>query len=123
MAFLLSRKGEPLPLATLAMRHELAKSYAQFLPDLPLDQWRRIRGEQEIIARYEPEQALDTLRVLLADRADRERLLTLLDKLMADERVQRANPTPEQIAMTERIRAILNGKPVRERRLAAVARS
>jgi hypothetical protein len=120
VAYLLSRKGEPLPLSRLVMRKELAESYAGYVPEVPPDQWRRIRGEQEIIARYEPEQALGTLPTLLDNRADRERLLTLLDKLMADERVQRAKPTPEQLAMLERIRAVLSGKPARERSLAAV---
>jgi pimeloyl-ACP methyl ester carboxylesterase len=123
VAYLLSRKGEPLPLSRLIMRKELAESYAGYVPEVPPDQWRRIRGEQEIIARYEPEQALGTLPVLLNHRADRERLLTLLDKLMADERVQMAKPTPEQLSMLERIRAVLSGKPVRERRLAAVGQS
>ena len=65
-----------------------------YLPDLPLDQWRRIRGEQEIIARYEPEQAIVTLPALLDDRADRERLLTLLDKLMADGACRTHRPRP-----------------------------
>ncbi len=31
------------------------------MPPLTLEQWRRIRGEQEIIVRYEPERALETL--------------------------------------------------------------
>jgi poly(3-hydroxyalkanoate) synthetase len=112
VAFLLTRKGEPLPLSRLVMRDELAKAYAGYLPDLPPDQWRRIRGEQEIIARYEPEQAIATLPALLDSRADRERLLTLLDKLMADQRVQTAQPTSEQLAMLERIRAVLSSEPV-----------
>ncbi|HVL07683.1 MAG TPA: DUF3141 domain-containing protein [Burkholderiaceae bacterium] len=122
VAYLLARKGEPLPIARLDMRKELGADYADYVPKLPLDQWRRIRGEQEIIAHYDREQALGTLPALLADRADREKLLTLLDKLMVDERVQHAKPTPEQLAMLERIRAVLSGKPMRERRLMAVAR-
>jgi pimeloyl-ACP methyl ester carboxylesterase len=122
VAYLLARKGEPLPIVRLEMRKELVAAYAAYVPKLPLDQWRRIRGEQEIIAHYDREQALGTLPALLTDRADREKLLTLLDKLMADERVQHAKPTPEQLAMLERIRAVLSGKPVRERRLMAVAR-
>jgi pimeloyl-ACP methyl ester carboxylesterase len=122
VAYLLARKGEPLPIARLEMRKELVADYADYVPKLPLDQWRRIRGEQEIIAHYDREQALGTLPALLTNRADRERLLTLLDKLMADERVLHAKPTPEQLAMLERIRAVLGGKPVRERRLMAVAR-
>ena len=121
-AFLLTRKGEPLPLWRLAGRKELADDYAEYVPAVPPEQLRRIRGEQEIIARYEPEQAIATLPALLADRGDRERLLTLLDKLMADKRVQNAEPTAEQRAMLERIRTVLSGRPVRERRLAAVRR-
>jgi hypothetical protein len=112
VAFLLTRKGEPLPLSRLVMRSELAKTYAGYLPDLPPDQWRRIRGEQEIIARYEPEQAISTLPALLDSRGDRERLLTLLDQLMADKRVQMTQPTPEQLAMLDRIRTVLNSEPV-----------
>jgi hypothetical protein len=111
-AFLLARQGEPLPLGRLTLREELVKTYADYLPtSLPADQWRRIRGEQEIIATYEPEQAIATLPVLLADRADRKRLLTLLEKLLADERVQNDKPTGAQLAMLERIRAVLAPKP------------
>jgi pimeloyl-ACP methyl ester carboxylesterase len=122
-AFLLSRKGEPLPLSRLVMRTELAAVYKDYVPALPSDQWRRIRGEQEIIALYEPEKAITTLPVLLADRADRERLLALLDKVMTDERVQHAQPTAAQLAMVERIRKLLSGRPERERRLAAVGKA
>lgn len=120
VAFLLSRRGEPLPLARLRMEEELAATYADYYPAaIPPDQFRRIRGEQEIIARFEPEQALLTLPVLLAERADRERMLTLLDKLMADERVQNAKPTAEQRAMFERIRAVLNRRRISDRPFAA----
>jgi len=122
VAYLLARKGEPLPISRLDLRKELMKDYADYVPKMPLDQWRRIRGEQEIIARYDRELALGTLPALLADRADQEKMLTFLGKLMADERVQHAKPTPEQLAMLERIRAVLSGKPMRERRLMAVAR-
>jgi hypothetical protein len=77
--------------------------YRDLLPAMPPDQWRRIRGEQEIIVRYEPEQALATLPKLLADRHDREKLVTLVQRLLADERVQRAKPSTEQLAMVEHI--------------------
>ncbi len=111
VAYLLTRHDEALPLSRLVMRKELAAAYAGYLPELPIDQWRRIRGEQEIIARYEPEQAILTLPALLDNRADRERLLTLLDKLMADDRVQKTHPTPQQLAMLERIHEVLSGEP------------
>jgi hypothetical protein len=122
-ASLLARKGEPLPLARLTLRQELMKSYAEFLPKLPADQWRRIRGEQEIIASYEPEQVIATLPALLADDADRKRLVTLLDKLLADERVQATKPTAAQLTMLERIRAVLAPQSAPEERAAALARS
>lgn len=122
VAALLVRKGE-LPLSRLVMRQELATDYADLLPDLPLDEWRRVRGEQEIVVRYAPEQALATLPTLLAEDADRERLLTLLERVAADERVLRANPTAEQAAMLERIRAALGGKRVARRRIAAVKKA
>ncbi|MFC2972291.1 DUF3141 domain-containing protein [Azotobacter bryophylli] len=111
---LLARQGD-LPLSLLATRQEVARDYAELLPELPPAQWRRLRGEQEIVVRYEPERALATLPDLLADPDDRERLLTLLDRLMQDERVQRAEPTAEQRAMLERIRSLLGSRPAPKR--------
>jgi hypothetical protein len=102
-----AHQDDLLPLAQLVKRKELAPSYAEYLPDVPRDQWRRIRGEQEIIARYAPEQAIATLPALLRERGDRERLLALVDKLMADPRVQE-HPTDAQLAMVERLRDLLD---------------
>jgi len=86
---------------------------------LSLDELRRIGGEQEIIARYEPERAVETLPVLVADRKDRNRLLRLLERVLADPRVQRIRPTAEQKAMLARIRGVLGAmerRPVGSRR-------
>ncbi|BCG05470.1 hypothetical protein PPGU19_100380 (plasmid) [Paraburkholderia sp. PGU19] len=110
-AFLLARSGEPLPLARLATQRELVEAYAEYLPSLPPDQWRRVRGEQELIATYEPQQAIATLPVLLAKPEDRKRLLTLLDRLLADERVQSVPPTAQQWEALQRIRAVLGASP------------
>ena len=85
---------------------------------MPPDQWRRIRGEQEIIVRYEPEQALASLPKLLADPADREKLVTLVRRLLADERVQRAKPSTEQLAMVEHIGEALELSPLPAKRAA-----
>jgi pimeloyl-ACP methyl ester carboxylesterase len=116
VAYLLMRKDDTLPLSRLVMRQELAKDYADLIPSLPMDQWRRIRGEQEIIARYEPEQAINTLPELLSHPADRERLLMAMERAISDKRVQAQKPTPEQMAMLERIREVLNNKPASARR-------
>jgi pimeloyl-ACP methyl ester carboxylesterase len=101
VACLLARKGEPLLLSRLQMKQELMADYHDLLPKMPADQWRRIRGEQEIIVRYEPKQALATLPKLLSNPGDRERLVTLVHKLLLDERVHRTKPSTEQIAMVE----------------------
>jgi len=116
VAFLLMRKGVPLPLSWLELRQELWSEYADYLPRIQPHDWRRIRGEQEIIAQYEPEQAIETLPQLLHDHADRERLLTLLTKLMADKRVQNTSPSDEQMAMLVRIRHVLAGNKVKKGR-------
>jgi hypothetical protein len=100
-----------LPLARLATQRELVEAYAEYLPSLPPDQWRRIRGEQELIATFEPQQAIATLPVLLAKPEDRKRLLTLLDRLLADERVQSVPPTAQQWEALQRIRAVLGASP------------
>jgi hypothetical protein len=47
------------------------------------------------------------LPALLPDWADRDRLLTLLERVLADERVQRIQPSAEQTAMLARIRQVL----------------
>jgi hypothetical protein len=116
VAYLLARKDDSLPLSRLVMRQELAKEYADLLPSLPPDQWRRVRGEQEIIARYEPEQSINTLTDLLSHPADRERLLMLMERVLADKRIQAVKPSAEQIAMLERIREVLNDKSAGARR-------
>jgi hypothetical protein len=107
VAFLLAHKDEPLPLSRVQLAQELLDDYRDALPDLPLDEARRIGGEQEIIARYEPDKAVETLPVLLAKRKDRDRLLNLLERVLADKRVQRIEPSPEQTAMLTRIRRVL----------------
>jgi len=119
VAYLLMRKDGALPLSRVVMRQELAKDYADALPALSLEQWRRVRGEQEIIASYEPEKAIETLPDLVPGREDRERLLKLMDRLLADKRVQNSKPTAEQMAMLERVRGVLGARPAGGRRLAA----
>ncbi|MFO1324498.1 MAG: DUF3141 domain-containing protein [Burkholderiales bacterium] len=107
VAFLLAHKDEPLPLSRLELAHELIEEYREWLPELTPDEARRMGGEQETIARYAPDRAVETLPTLLAKREDRERLLTLLARVLADRRMQRIEPSPEQIAMLARIRGVL----------------
>jgi len=107
IAYLLARHGEPLPLERLALRDELRRDYADLLPNMESDQWRRMRGEQELIARHAPEQALATLPKLLAAKSDRERLLRLVERMLDDPRTQGFRPTAEQRAMVDLLRSKL----------------
>ncbi|HKA41353.1 MAG TPA: DUF3141 domain-containing protein [Burkholderiales bacterium] len=104
---LLARQGEPLPLERLQLRRDLIEDYRELLPETAPDQQRRIRGEQDIIVHYEPERAVETLPRLLADPADRKRLLTLFGRVLRDERVQSVKPTAAQVAMLDRINTML----------------
>ena len=103
----MAHEDSPLPLSRLQLAHELLDDYRELLPDLPLDQVRRIAGEQEIIARYEPERAVETLPMLLSERKQRDALLTLLERVLADPRVQRIDPTPTQRGVLAKIRRVL----------------
>jgi pimeloyl-ACP methyl ester carboxylesterase len=117
VAYLMAHQDEPLPLSRLQLAQELIDEYRDFLPDLPPDQARRVEGQQEIIARYDRKRAIETLPVLLTDGNDRDQLLTLLDRVVTDKRVQRIPHTTEQAATLKRIRAVLNA-PTRARRKA-----
>ncbi|RZF27868.1 DUF3141 domain-containing protein [Paraburkholderia sp. UYCP14C] len=114
-AFLLSQRGTSLPLARYELRKEIAESYAEFLPDISTDHWRRIRGEQEIIVSFEPDEAIATLPKLLSHSEDRERFLQLLDKLMVDERVLNSAPDAAQKEAFARIREVLGARTGRKR--------
>ena len=107
VATLLAHDDEPLPLSRLQLAQELIDEYRELLPDLAPDVARRIGGEQQIIVRYEPERAVETLPQLLARGDDRERLIVLLERVLADRRVQRIKPSAGQQRMLARIRSVL----------------
>ncbi|WKB55538.1 DUF3141 domain-containing protein [Eleftheria terrae] len=119
VAALLAEGKAPLPLSRVEMRSELMDTYAEYLPALSPHRWRSIRGVQDIIARLEPERALATLPTLLSHADDRIRLLTLLDMLSTDRRVLGAQPTPPQLEMLDRIRALLVEAKSTRRRVAS----
>ncbi len=105
-AALLERRGQPVPLARLAHRSALRRDYADLLPKIPDHAWRRVRGEQDIIVRLEPERALETLPALLADRGDQARFVELFERLATDARLRATDPTAEQKEMFRRLREV-----------------
>jgi pimeloyl-ACP methyl ester carboxylesterase len=118
VGFLVTRRGD-VPLSRLEAGQQMVKDYKEFLPAVPLDEMRRVAGEQEIIATYETDKAIATLPALLPAREDRERLLTLLDRLENDPRIRHDGLTPEQQAMLKRVRKALRA-PARAKQPAPV---
>jgi pimeloyl-ACP methyl ester carboxylesterase len=120
-ACLLARKGEPFPLARIELKAQIARDYRDLLPALESDEWHRIRGRQEIICRYEPEQALATLPTLLASADDRERFLMVLDRLLTDPRIPADRVSAKQRTMAARIHEHIEVAPAsRKPRLTVV---
>jgi uncharacterized protein DUF3141 len=117
---LLARHGEPIPLARLDLKRELVKKYDELLPRVEAAEWRRVRGEQEVIASLEPERALAALGALIPKAADRTRLMTLLDHMIDEGETHGVAPTPEQHAVLARVREIL-GAPAPTRLRAPAA--
>jgi hypothetical protein len=106
---LLAHDDVQFPLERLHLKYELAQEFAHLLPDMARDQQRRIRGEQDIIVRYEPACALETLPLLLSKPADRTRLRVLLERLLTHKGVAQLKP-PEQVAMLKQIHKLLTQK-------------
>jgi len=103
--FLLNWKEVPLPLERVELVEEILQEYVELLPAWTPRERQLNVGKQEIICRHEPKMALETLPILLSDPTDRDRFLTLIDKLLADPRVNESI-TPEQAKMAKRIRKL-----------------
>lgn len=110
IGFLLHRNGEPMPLSRLEIRAELLRDYKDLLPAKTADELRRIRGQQEIMVRFEPEKALVALPKLLSDPQDRKRMVSLLDAVLTDARLHKLDLTPEQKLALERVSSVLGYK-------------
>jgi hypothetical protein len=103
--FLLNWKEVPLPLERVELTEEILQEYVDLLPAWTPRERQLNTGKQEIICRHEPKKALETLPILLSDPKDRDRFRTLVDKLLADPRVNQSI-TPEQAKMARRIRKL-----------------
>jgi hypothetical protein len=111
VAAMLRTAGEPLPLADIEARHAFAVQNPELLPAIELADLRRVEGEQEIIVRYAPQRALETLPALVRDAADRKKLMTLLERAEAFKDARGAWLNDEQRGLLGRIGDAL-AKPV-----------
>jgi pimeloyl-ACP methyl ester carboxylesterase len=103
-AFLLSGRGAALPLELIETKAALIRDYRALMPDVPPEQMRRIRGEQEILVGLDPTLAIETLPALLADADDRQRYFALFDRVLSDPRLQAAQVTRQQREMLDALR-------------------
>ena len=108
---LLALRGRPLPLTRFELKKEVLEDVRDLLPELSVHEWKRVRGRQEIIVRYERDRAIETLPRLVEAPADRERLLALVERVLGDPRVMAVQTTAAQRATTARVREVL-GAPV-----------
>jgi len=123
VAYLLLRKGEPMMLSWLERKEAFVAEHADLMPAVTREEWRRIRGEQEIIARYAPDKAIATLPKLLADARDRARLRALLERLAQEAQRMRREPTAEQVAMFTELGRTIEAKPARPRKAGAARKA
>jgi pimeloyl-ACP methyl ester carboxylesterase len=107
IGFLMAHEDRPLPLSRLQLARDLLEDYRAQLPALAPAELRRIGGEQEVMARFDRERAIDTLPALLPEAQDRERVLALLERVLGDRRVQAIRPSAQQRETLERIRVVL----------------
>ena len=115
---LLEIAGDYLSLHQLEKAREVAVRYRELLPDLSAQEFRRIRGEQQIICRYAPDQALAGLPRLLTQRADRDLYLKWLDIIETDDTItEQGRIGKEQHVLLKRIRVMLR-EPVVEKKSA-----
>jgi hypothetical protein len=98
---LLGRKAGRIPLGRLELVERFVRG-DEVLSRLPAEAARRIKAEQAVVAELEPERGLQSLPKLLTDPADRRRALAALDEAAAA-----VEPTPEQRAVLDRVRAVL----------------
>jgi pimeloyl-ACP methyl ester carboxylesterase len=108
---LLLEHGKPFPLRELELGQAFEAKYARLLPRLSPERERRVRGEQDIIVRYAPERALETLPHLLCHSKDRDRLLTLMEAVLAETKLGSIKPTPKQLSMFGKIQGLLKREP------------
>jgi pimeloyl-ACP methyl ester carboxylesterase len=123
VGFLL-RRGGNLELVRLERNAALIKAFQDLLPALPDFEMRRVSGQQAIVCTHDREGAIETLPSLVADPSDRDRLLSLLDLIVNDSRIDTASVTDEQRDTYRRILGVLGAdKPTPARRPRRVSAS
>lgn len=106
---LVAKRGGTIQLHELKFADDFIRS-DQVMSKMSEDEIRRIRNEQVIIVEFEPERALQALPKLLANQADRERVLEVMKKVASV-----FDLTESEIGAIEEIRDMLSPKQKRVR--------
>jgi hypothetical protein len=104
IAALVGKGAEAIPLQRLELADKFIHS-DEIVAKMSEDEVRRIRNEQVIIVEFEPKLALESLPILLANHADKQRLLSALERVTAD-----IEPNQKQTAILGKIHKVL-GSP------------
>jgi pimeloyl-ACP methyl ester carboxylesterase len=115
LAALMATRGAPLPLAGVAARHGFAVDNRDLLPDIDLADLRRIEGQQALIVQHALDRSLELLPALVAEPADRVRLLQLIERAAVHRGEHALWLNDEQHALLERIRLTLQQPQARQR--------
>ena len=119
------RYENPLPsreyVGQKVAEHGVPAGFEQLCQLLDIQPEERENFERRLMAMERDGQLMRNRRgaFLLPDKADRERLLSLLDRVLADQRVQKMKPSPGQLAMLQRIREALPVQASNVRKLPA----
>jgi pimeloyl-ACP methyl ester carboxylesterase len=103
IALMLQDKDVPISLEELKLKKDLLKTYKSLLPDVSEQERRKIRGIQEVILANAPENALNSLAMLLDNPKDKNKFLSLLDMLESDRRLKQF---PLSVTQQETIKSI-----------------
>ncbi|HWP90720.1 MAG TPA: DUF3141 domain-containing protein [Thermodesulfobacteriota bacterium] len=113
IAVLVGTGAEAIPLHRLELADKFIRS-DEVVSKMSEDERRRIRNEQVVIVEFEPKRALESLPVLLANHGDKEKMLSILERVKADFELNQ-----KQRAILEKIGKVL-GSPAPDFKIGSV---
>lgn len=104
IAALVGKEAEAIPVQRLEFADKFIRS-DKIVSKMSEDELRRIRDEQVVIVEFEPRRALDSLPNLLANDAVKQKVLLVLEKVIAE-----LGLNQKQISIIEKIRKVLGSR-------------
>jgi pimeloyl-ACP methyl ester carboxylesterase len=101
IAILVGREAEVIPIRRLEFVDKLIHS-DEIMSKMSEDELRRTRNEQGVIVEFEPRHALESLPGLLTNDADKQKVLSILERAKAE-----LGLNQKQIAIIEKVRKLV----------------